>query len=605
MVPGLLSCVLGRSFYNQPLADFSSVRKGLSKNTLWQSDRRDSVSKSTNEALPASATLPGAADPETFAWRLRAVAFLSGASLMALEMAGVRLLEPHFGTTIYVWGSIIGIFLGSLSLGYWVGGVLADKHPRMTFLGGILLGAALLTFVIPWVAFPLCRALNGVESIGPRLRAVLGSLILYAAPSILMGMVSPFAVRLAARDVRGLGGVAGSLYAVSTLGSIIGTFLVAFVLTEIIGSKMIVFGVGTTLVLVSLICFLHRLKGAAAAGAAVGLLAILPGFLGARGIDFQFSFPDTGNGLAWDGGPADQLLEPPKESAYHRVAIVLGRHLTDPERKRRARLMYFNNQIESAVEMTADGKEIARPISSGCGYTKLLHLGVPFTGKGPERILVIGCGGGVGPQVFANDYKETVKQIDVVDIDPLIFEKARQYFDYPEEGESDVIRSHVKDGRLFLLNSTETWDYIILDAYTSGGRIPRHLISQEFFQLVTDRLTPDGVLVANVISAIEGDEGQLFRATWKTLDTVFANVYSFPRHRLGVRGENIILVATQDEFRLTSFDLNKRYLLVKRDILKRPGLDPIVDRALLNPPSLDDVPVLTDDFCPTDSMVYQ
>lgn len=540
----------------------------------------------------------------TQALRLKLVTFLSGASLMALEMAGVRLLEPHFGTTIYVWGSIIGIFLGSLSLGYWVGGLLADRHPRMSFLGFILLGAALLTFVIPWVAFPVCEWLNDIPSLDPRLRALLGSTILYTAPSILMGMVSPFAVRLAARKVSGLGGVAGSLYALSTLGSIVGTLLVSFVLTEVIGSKMTVFAVGTMLVLISLLCFVERLRGANVAAAVIGLVAIVPGYFGTHGIDFAFTFPDVGGGLAMDGGPADQLLEPPEESVYHRVSIVLGRSIADPERKQRARLMYFNNQIESAVEVSADGSTVKKPIVSGCGYTDLLHLGVVTTGKAPERVLIIGCGGGVGPQVFAQDYADTIKRIDVVDIDGLIFEKAREYFEYPEEGESDIIRSHVVDGRLYLQNAEETWDYIILDAYTAGGRIPRNLISQEFFRIVQSRLAPEGVLVANVISATEGERGRLFRASWKTMDSVFSNVYAFPRYRLGDRGENIILVADDRETKLTSFDLLRQYRRVRGEILRRPGLDRVIDLALAVPPDLSDVPVLTDDFCPTDSMVY-
>ncbi len=550
--------------------------------------------------------------------KLRAVAFLCGAGLMGLEMAGVRLLEPHFGSTIFVWGSIIGIFLGALSIGYWIGGKLADRMPRIGILGGIILVAAILIFVVPPAASPLCGYLSNVEGMDPRVRALLGSLILYALPSICLGMVSPFAVRLAARRVSAVGSVAGSLYAFSTMGSLVGTFLVSFVLVEIFGSKAIVWGIGCLLLLVAALCFVEKLRGRGSVAAVMGLLLAFPGWLGlqrAEAADQEDAlfYKAEKNGKAYHGGlPDEHILT--TESAYHHVSIIRSYYnLATREQVKPGREIYymlFNNQIESGGSLDAVDK--TAPAVSACGYTRMLHLGVLFTGRTPRRVLIIGCGGGIGPQAFAHDYKRKIERIDVVDIDPLIFKLAHRYFRYPLR--NSVIRSHVEDGRLFVSRAKEKWDYVVLDAYTSGGRIPRHLITREFFLEVRARLAEGGIVLANVISAPvkpdtkgERDRSRLFRSVYKTMNAVFGNqghVYSFPRHRAGPHGENIILVATTSGGVVDSSVIRRNYMQLKREWFRQPGLNDIVGGVMVTAPDMKDVPLLTDDFCPTDSMVY-
>lgn len=547
-------------------------------------------------------------------FRLQAVAFLCGAGLMALEMAGVRILEPHFGTTIYVWGSIIGIFLGALSLGYWAGGRIADRSPQLSTLGMILFVAAALVFLVPWISIPLCQWLNGTGGAGAaaiedsRLRSVVASLILYAIPSALLGTVSPFAVRLAARDVAGLGHVAGTLYAISTVGSIVGTFLASFVLVEFVGSRNVIFGVGVLLVGVAFLCLAGR--SAVRPALSAGLMLVFGGFglWQARASEAAgaLHFPALQSGRAAHGGAPDRLLET-LESAYHHIAVLeSGYNYAEGERLAEgqvARYMMFNNQIESGIiETPAE----PGPVRSACGYTRLLHLGLLFTGRAPERMLVIGCGGGVGPQEFVRDYGAALKRIDVLDIDPQVFALARKYFRYPAE--DPVIRSHVVDGRLFVERAKETWDYLVMDAYTSGGRIPRNLITREFFEAARDRLAPGGVMLANVITAIDPAcrGSRLYRAAWKTLAAVFGEdaVYAFPRWRRGRVGENVLFVCAPGRPRLGSGEIQARYDALANDLLVQPGLRaPVANVQVLAPGRLEEVPILTDDFCPTDSMI--
>ncbi len=536
------------------------------------------------------------------------VVFLSGAALMGLEMAGARLMEPHFGSTIYVWGSIIGVFMLALSLGYWGGGRYSDKSPKIETLGCILLVAALLVMLVPPVAPHFCEWIKETfSSLDDRYLTLISCLVLFALPSICMGMVSPFGIKLAAKQTSVLGSVAGSLYAVSTLGSIVGTVLVTFFLVELIGTTAIVYGVGVVLAAVAAYCFFQRGGGFRTVGTALALIGAVGGYFGAGTPLTQVHAMD--NNL--------EILEI-KESAYHYITIMNGPSQIYPYRQP-ARLMMFNNLIESGLILDERTKALLPPPArTACGYVDLLHLGMVMTGKAPEDMLVVGCGGGVGPRMFKENYPGSVKNIDVVDIDPWVFTLAEKWFNYPYSGD-DVIKSHVLDGRRYVeqLPAEKKWDYIIMDAYSSGGRIPKHLITEEFFTTIRDRQTEDGVMVINVISAFEKpaegkDISRLFRSVYKTIERVWetdkpggGSLYVFPRNRSGM-GENIILIATKAGIpRMTAREIGRNYRGVKNRLLAHTDLDVVLQRQLLGRPDTDDVPLLTDNFCPTDSMVHR
>ena len=535
---------------------------------------------------------------------LHVIVLLSGAALMGLEMAGARLVEPHFGSTIYVWGSIIGVFMGALSLGYWFGGRLADRRPRIGALGLILLAAAALTVAIPPVAPYFCSWMNEFAGMDVRYRTLISCLALFALPSVCMGMVSPFSVRLAADQMSALGSVAGSLYAISTLGSIVGTLLVSFVLVEFIGTAAIVYGVGVVLAATAVFCFFQGGGAHRKPGTAVAALTAAAGWLG------------TGTPLAFTN-ERDVLLET-RESSYHYITVIDSVSQIPPYRLP-ARLMMFNNLIESGIILDPATRKLPPPpAETACGYVDLLSLGMVMTGRAPRDMLVIGCGGGVGPRIFKERFPGQVRSIDVVDIDPWVFRLAEKWFGYPFSGDG-VIASHVADGRLFVEQAPpgKQWDYIIMDAYSSGGRIPKHLITEEFFASVKSRLADDGVMLINVISAYEKpesgiDHSRLFRSVYKTIRKVYGsgekgggNLYVFPRTRSGA-GENIIMAATKaGNERYGPVELGRRYRTLKNRLLSYVDLAPILARRLLREPWLDDVPVLTDDFCPTDSMVHR
>jgi MFS family permease len=169
---------------------------------------------------------------------LEAVVFLCGAIVMILEIVGARVLAPYQGTSIFVWTSLIGIILGSLSLGYWWGGKLADRNPSyrvfslIIFIAGVVV--ALITFSKELLLIFIRNHFNDI-----RVGATIAALALFAAPSVLLGMVSPYAVKLRIDDLNTSGATVGYLYAISTIGSIIGTFLAGFVLIAYFGNTKI------------------------------------------------------------------------------------------------------------------------------------------------------------------------------------------------------------------------------------------------------------------------------------------------------------------------------------------------------------------------------
>ena len=186
------------------------------------------------------------------AWRLRFDVFIAGAIVMALEIAGSRILAPFFGNTIFVWGSLIGVVLAALSLGYFLGGRLSDRSPSF-FQFSVILLAAGISILVMSVASPLILEAVFSINLGDRYGPLLATSILLIIPGTLLGMVSPYAVKLSAEKLEKIGGTSGNIYSLSTIGSIFGTFMTVFILIPELGVRSILFALGLTLVAISLL----------------------------------------------------------------------------------------------------------------------------------------------------------------------------------------------------------------------------------------------------------------------------------------------------------------------------------------------------------------
>lgn len=522
---------------------------------------------------------------------LYVLAFTCGGALMSLEIVGSRVLAPWFGTSVYVWGSLIGIFLGALSIGYFLGGKMADRRPQFTFLALISMTAGVLILVICFISALVCGFLVRT-GLSDRWGALLGSIALFGLPSIVLGMVSPYAVRLRAQSVSTVGNVAGLLYAVSTLGSIAGTFLTSFLLIQVFGNRWILIGLAGVLIGVSTILLALR--------AAAQLERMSPVRVG--------SFIFAGAIMSWlapsqlypyetmASGDKLMILEE-RDSPYQHIVVSEFRHPSDPSQNQRR--LQFDDHLQSAIYVDTLNRPVLR---SAAKYTDMLFLPLIFDPH-PERVLVIGGGGCVVPTIYHQSYPWMT--IDVVEIDPVVVDLARKYFGLRTD---DRLRVFVEDGRMFLRRPHEKYDLVMLDAYTSAGRIPFHLISREFFEEVRSHLTGRGIVAANIISAMRGRGARFYLAALRTILEVFPEVHVFPKvldNRFDpAQYNNIVLVILQTSSGLTKEDIVQRAqdLLLKGAIT----LPSVVHYASWYQPgeqNRSDVrtaPLLTDDHNPAD-----
>ncbi|GBC70668.1 Polyamine aminopropyltransferase [Candidatus Calditenuaceae archaeon HR02] len=484
--------------------------------------------------------------------RILALVFLAGAAVMVIELAGSRLLTPVFGSSVFVWGSIIGVVLSSLAAGYYLGGRISDLRPDPRLLDTIVFTGGVLVISIPFLS-PV--SIEAVVSAGleERWGALLASLALLAPSNLLLGMVSPFAVKLATSELGELGSSAGYLYAVSTLGSIFGTFGTVFILIPALDVRTIFLGVGLALMAVSMV----RLGTSSKATFAVILLFLLSP-LGLVG----------GQVVAASG----QVVES-RETPYNSLVVARSDDL---------QVLYLNGLPHS-------GMSLKNPHELVFTYTKFFESALALN-SGADDVLFIGGGGFSGPKYFLRKYTNIT--VEVVEIDPVVVEVAKKYFHVPDD---ERLIIHIDDGRVFLQRVGKKFDAIIIDAYAKTY-IPYHLLTLEFFRLVRDKLESGGVVVSNIIASVTGDTSEILWSTYKTMSLVFPKIYVVKASDQGAPlVQNIILVACVEEDcdligSLSRWGSREVEYLVARGLWSRV-------------PDLSEYKVLTDNYSPVESLI--
>ncbi|MCW2955290.1 MAG: Spermine synthase [Thermoleophilia bacterium] len=463
------------------------------------------------------------------------VVFFAGAALMAYEIVGARLLAPTFGSSTFVWGSIIAVFLAALALGYTVGGRIADRRPTAAMLGTLLASAALLVGLSVLLADPLQEWIIDVNPGGTRMNPLIVSVLLFGPASVLMGMVSPYAVRLRAGDIDRVGATAGSLYGLSTAGSIVGTLAASFWLVQEFGSDATVVAVGLTLAACAL------LAGWAGRGSPLVLgyaavAAVLVAVLASSGVTGDQAGDDVRGGtrsyspVFSAGGYKPEFtpneggtLRTSADSSYHNIRVV--DYPAGQVGEGASRVLHFNNSLQAAATLEGGEPQVTGPPLFG--YLRALDLAAAVA-PDDERALLIGLGSGAAAMRL-HELRPDL-DIDVVEIDPKVVEIAREWFGYRDsENGNPRITTHVGDGRTWLAGQDDDARYglVSVDAYFADS-IPFHLTTREFLDRVREHLTDDGVATANIIGAVEGRRSELFRAMHMTWAEVFDDVATFP-----------------------------------------------------------------------------
>jgi spermidine synthase len=413
---------------------------------------------------------------------LSGLVFLAGIGTMATEMCASRLLAPYYGSSTVVWANIIGLILVALSVGYVVGGKLADRYPSARVLGIIVLCGAVLTAVVPFAARPFLNVtINGIDStsVGAVLGSFFACVVLFVPSVVLLGMVSPFAIRIGISDTQKAGSMAGRIFALSTAGSLVGTFVPPLLSIPLIGTQRTLLAAAALIAAAAtLLLGVRWLVVAVILG---GLIAIPPGSVKAT------------SGLIYEG-----------ESRYQFMRVVESGG---------DRYLYLNEGFAIHSEWRPDA------VLTGGEWDMFLAV-PPLLGRPAERVVMLGNAGGTTGRAFGVYYPDA--QYDGVEIDPEVNAIAVKYFGAGDNPRQKLISA---DARPFLQASDQKYDLIFIDAYRQPY-VPFYLATAEFFKLCRDRLAPDGIVALNV-STVPGDD-RLSRSIAGTLATQFPLVMKWP-----------------------------------------------------------------------------
>jgi len=433
--------------------------------------------------------------------RANIVVFIASFCTLVIELVAGRILAPYIGVSLYTWTSIIGVVLAGISVGAYLGGLLADRRPTHATLGWLLFLSGLGAFSIP----PVTNLAGNIElQTSLMVRTLFITSIIFFVPSCLLGMISPVVVKLTLNNLSRTGNVVGRIYAFSTLGSILGTFATGFFLISWMGTRPILFLMGAILIASGAIFggFLIRRK----------LITLLFGLVIALAGSFY------GHAFA---PSLDRETYFFKESNYYTIKVDRKASTTNGTRLEALvldHLIHSYTDLEDPLHLEYEYIRI---------YEELVEL--CLGDKDSFRALFIGGGGYTFPRYLEAKYPGA--QIDVVEIDPEVTRVAEKFLGIGKNGR---IRSFNQDARWFALNCKEAgvYDFIFGDAFNDLS-IPFHLTTQEFAFLLKRLLKQDGLLFANVIDSFS--KGFFLPSYMRTLEKPFGK-------------RNVHLVTTDSEF---------------------------------------------------------
>ncbi|MEQ1765053.1 MAG: fused MFS/spermidine synthase [Pyrinomonadaceae bacterium] len=483
---------------------------------------------------------------------LNAVVLICGAVVMVYEITGSRVLAPFIGTSTYIWTSLIGVILGALSFGYWLGGRMADRVPKKSVLASAILAAAGLIALTTLVKDPL---LTGIAAfpVGLEIKAVVAALVLFAPASVALGFVTPYAVKLRMDSIAEAGRTVGRLYALSTVGSIVGTFASGFLLLPFLGTNRTLYLITAALFAAAFLLIPFRIDRKISAVLIVFIFAIAANELTSYAMYRSIGFEDI-------------------DTEYSRVRVFRSK---DPTTQRPIEAMTFDPHSTQSAMFT-DSDELVFE------YTKFYHL-ISILKPEFQKSLMIGGAGYSFPKAYLSSYPNA--SLDVVEIDPALTAIARRRFRLET---NERLRIFHEDGRVYLNRADPaTYDVVMMDAFGSLFSVPYQLTTVEAVTQISRILKDDGVVVFNLGSAIRGDASLFLQAEFATYKRVFPFVHLFKvrPERVDDDLQNLIVVAC------------------KRECLPAATEDQLIGSLLARRYEPDfplSVPVLTDDLAPVE-----
>jgi spermidine synthase len=501
------------------------------------------------------------------AFLLHFAAFLSGFVTMALEMLIGRTFIPYFGGTIYTWGALISVFLTGMTLGYMLGGKAADRWPDIPIVAALFLAAAALVVVVPlYGEDAINRILDSIDDM--RYAALVASLALACLPAALYAAISPYCVRLLLDRKDHSGTISGRLSGLATAGSIVGTLGTSFFFIPTLGVRMIYGLLASASVVMGLILLL------------IGLSSYGQARSKKRPIVASIVVCVT---LAAGTGPDDARAQAPSmmmlrdgqiekvDSEYNTIFVEKQGSLISLDFGYRQ-----NRYTESVIDLQHRDDLVVT-------YTRYMTASLAYQ-QGPlKRIALVGLGGGRTISYLVASLPGVVA--DVAELDPAVISLAKKYFGVDS---TDRLHIHNRDGRVFLNQTKDKFDVILLDAYR-GPFVPFHLTTQEFYRLVKSRLNEGGVVAQNVEPST-----MFFDSAYTTMKSVFDQVDAIEA------GGNIVLIGYSGA-RLSPQDLARKAAAAQERLKTRYDLRELV-KARKDVTIASDAKILTDDFAPVEML---
>ncbi len=443
---------------------------------------------------------------------LELTVFICGALVMTYEIIGSRIVSPFIGTSTYVWTSLIGVILAALSAGYWIGGRIADKRPDAKVLAATIFaagGAVSVTILLKDFLLSMVASLG----VGLGLQAVIAALVLFAPASVLLGIVTPFAVKLKMSALADSGKTVGRLYALSTVGSIAGTFAAGFVLIPFVGSVRTLYIIAGTLFALSILLAPLALSRVNFMVLTLFVFSIAGSELTSYAVFRQSGLHDI-------------------DTEYSRIQVFES---VKPESGRKFQAMAIDPYFAQSAMYLDDGSPVFE-------YIPFYHLVRHFK-PDHKHSLMIGGAGYTFPREYLQTYPEA--RMDVVEIDPQMTQIARRFFRLQDDPRLTIFH---EDGRVFLNRSDPAkYDAVMVDAFSSLFSIPYQLTTVEAVRHIHRVLKDDGIVIINIGSAITGPASMFLQAEYATYKQAFPNVLLFKVNpdRIDEQLQNLILVATK------------------------------------------------------------
>jgi tetratricopeptide (TPR) repeat protein/spermidine synthase len=511
-----------------------------------------------------------------------AAASLASAWVMAIEIVAGRMMARNYGATLPCWTTVIGVVLGGLSLGNYLGGRLADRFPIRRTISRLFLMASVCCMALIRLQHENLHA-DWILGLNWRIRILSHAMLLFFPASAILGMVGPLAGKLALSSDGEMGRTVGSLYACSTLGSILGTFLTGFYLIGTIGVDGVIWGVCITSAVGSIMIDPNRRLpvGWTCVACALGFVSLGP-----------WNWTQDAGALMNLRYPPDEKVHFLQDSSYSRVAVV---ELADQPG---SRFMYLDALLHSQIF-------IGEPDNLLYDYEKIYAVITHRFSGGTDRLttLTLGGGGYVFPNFLKRHWPDS--HVEVVEIDPIVTEAAHQAFGLPRDGSIEIhhldARNHVEDLYRKKLSGgqVKAYDFIYCDVFNDIS-LPYHLTTVEFIEKVRGLLAPNGLYCVNIIDNYV--EGNFLGAMIQTIDRVFPFVYAISpdedveRERMVNQTTVVILGSTQP---LNLSDLKLPPQVSEKGIMCWSLPEATVDRFR----SHGGMAVLSDNYAPVDRLL--